>query len=49
MSVRLCGRCGGNMWSVNFLFFLKKKNSLFQNLLGDGHFSLYFPIESEMA
>ena len=35
--------CGGNTWSVNFrnVFFLKKKkNSFFQNLRGDGHFSL---------
>ena len=51
MSVRLCSCCGGNTWSVNFrkFFILPKKISFFQNLQGDGHFSLYFPIKTEMA
>ena len=46
--VRLCGRRGGNMWSVNFGFFFDKKMAFMQNLQGGEHFSLRFPVKSEM-
>ena len=35
VSVRLCGRCGGNTWSVNFrTFFLLKKKLVFPKFTG---------------
>ena len=51
VSVRFCGRCVGNTWSVNFgqFFFFCKKKGLSKNFTGKKRFSLYFPVKSEMA